>query len=122
MKNFLTGEQKMLLKFDNTNVISSGDDLGSDRYESDIDKMHERMIEDLWHTNGLVGMFTLGKISKILLNYPKIEKLHHFDINLIKSFYSKDHLQEMYKSEKIATKIRNEIFMGTCFDPGFNIL
>ena len=66
MKNFLTEEQKLLLKFDNTNVISSGDDLGSQKYESDIDKIQERMIEDLWHPNGLVGMFTLGKISKIL--------------------------------------------------------
>ena len=82
-------------------MISSNDESNSDNYEPDIDKQHDQMIEDLWHRSSLHVVFVLGKITKILQNYPKIEKLSHFDINLIKSFYSKDHLQAMYEKQTV---------------------
>lgn len=66
MKNFLTREQKLLLKLENTNVISSAEDSNSETYEPDIDKQHDNMIEDLWHPSSLHVAFTLGKITKIL--------------------------------------------------------
>ena len=92
MKNFLTREQRILLKFDAGNIISAGESEeccgggGSGEESFDPD---DRMIANLSHPNGLCAMFTLARLTNVLKPLTQ-KKLSEFEINLIRSFYNKD--------------------------------
>ena len=92
MKNFLTREQRILLKFDAGNIISAGESdeccgaggSGEESFDPD-----DRMIANLSHPNGLCAMFTLARLTNVLKPLTQ-KKLSEFEINLIRSFYNKD--------------------------------
>jgi hypothetical protein len=48
------------------------------------------MVKNLSHKSGLVAMFTVGKLNKILKPYTEVKKLPEFDFKLFKSFFAKD--------------------------------
>jgi hypothetical protein len=89
LRNHLSHEQRILQKFDCRNVIDASSSSGADSGErpSDVDEI---MVHNLSHKSGLVAMFTLGKLDKILKPYTEVEKLPEFDLKLFKSFFSKD--------------------------------
>lgn len=80
-KNYLSNQQKLLMKFDYCNVINAETD------GSEVEDYNERMVSNISGDNGMVAMFTLGKLSQLLSNYTQ-SKLEFFDNNLFKSFYS----------------------------------
>ena len=92
MKNFLTREQRILLKFDAGNIISAGESdeccgaggSGEESFDPD-----DRMIANLSHKNSLCSMFTLAKLTNVLDPFTR-RKLSEFEIKLIKNFYNKD--------------------------------
>jgi hypothetical protein len=69
MKNFLTREQRILLKFDAGNIISAGESdeccggggSGEESFDPD-----DRMIANLSHPNGICAMFTLARLTNVL--------------------------------------------------------
>ena len=63
LKNYLTHEQKILQKFDCTNLINGSSSSGTDDKPSDIDQV---MVNNLSSKSGLVAMFTVAKLRKIL--------------------------------------------------------
>ena len=58
-------------------------------HENELDKMQDKMIEDLWEMKDDIinSKMQREKIVKIFEEYCGVEKLKHFDINLLKSFY-----------------------------------
>jgi hypothetical protein len=82
-RNFLSREQKILLKFDHSNIIAG--ESGSETEVIDID---EAIAKNLNSPNALVVMFTIAKLVKILKPYTEKGQLAHFDKNLFYSFYS----------------------------------
>lgn len=62
----------------------------------DMDEINEKMIENISSPNGLVAIFTLGKLTAILENFTE-KKLTNFDTNLLRSFYSKKHFENLNK-------------------------
>jgi len=64
-RNFLTRQQKILIKYDNNNVIKAipSDKESEDEEVIDID---ETIAKNLNSHNGLVVMFTIVKLVKIL--------------------------------------------------------
>lgn len=61
-------------------------DVGSDT--PDEREMDDIITESLQSNNGLVVLFSIGKLLRILKPYTQEEKLGHFDKNLFLSFYS----------------------------------
>ena len=90
-RNFLTRQQKILLKFDHSNIIdaNSQSEENSAEEEEVLDQ-DEIIAKNLNSKNGLVVMLTIAKLIKILEPYIEEKKLSGFDINLFKSFYSAD--------------------------------
>jgi len=77
-----------LLKFDHSNVIGiegASQTEGSDKEVFDIDDL---IAKNLSSSKGLVVMFTIAKLLKILKPYIEENQLSHFDKNLFNSFYS----------------------------------
>lgn len=66
MKNFLTREQKLLLKFDMNNIIDGESSSGTEGGPSDIDEI---ISTNLSSSNGLIAMFTLLKVKTLLKPY-----------------------------------------------------
>ena len=95
LRNFLSREQRIMLKFDRTNVIevnSSEEDGGvEDRDLSDID---DDITTGLQSNNGLVAVFNLARLLKVLTPFAKQRKLSKFDLNLFYSFYSTKVMEE----------------------------
>lgn len=88
-RNFLTRQQKILLKFDQNNIIDAGSNEESGSESEDTREQDDIITESLQSENGLVVMFSLGKLMKILKPYTEEQKLGYFDKNLFQSFYSK---------------------------------
>jgi hypothetical protein len=89
LSNYMSHEQKILHKFDCSNVIDASSATGSES-ESGPSDVDEIMVQNLSHKSGLVAMFTVGKLNKILKPYTAIKKLPEFDLKLFKSFFAKD--------------------------------
>ena len=85
LRNFLTREQKILLKYDVSNIID-GEHAESD--EEEILDFDDSIANNLQSDNGLVAMFTLVKLGRILNPYTQNGKLNYFDKNLFVSFYT----------------------------------
>lgn len=85
LRNFLTREQKILLKYDVSNIID-GEHAESD--EEEILDFDDIIANNLQSDNGLVAMFTLVKLGRILNPYTQNGKLNYFDKNLFVSFYT----------------------------------
>ena len=64
LKNYLTREQKILLKYDHSNIID-----GEKEDDTDFEDIDDTIANNLQSTNALVAMFTLVKLSKILDPY-----------------------------------------------------
>jgi len=62
----------------------------------EMDEINEKMIENISSPNGLVAIFTLGKLTAILEEFTR-KKLTNFDSNLLRSFYSKKHFASLNK-------------------------
>jgi hypothetical protein len=85
-RNFLSRQQKILLKFDRSNIIdgNSESEVSGDEKED-----HDDIIaKNLNSPNGLVVIFTIAKLMSILKPYIEEKQLSHFDKNLFNSFYS----------------------------------
>ena len=108
MRNHLRREQKILLKFDSSNVIdaNSESEEGSAEEEEVLDQA-EIISKNLNSTNGLVAMWQIGNLLKI---FKPLEgkKLEYFDANLFKSFFLvDDDLESETRVELGLTKRRN---------------
>ena len=66
LRNYMSHEQKILHKFDCSNVIDASSSSGTESGPSDVDEI---MVHNLSHESGLVAMFTVGKLSKLLKPY-----------------------------------------------------
>ena len=114
MKNFLSREQNMLLKFDSNNVIELSDEGNNGMCQFDDLKNNpgedqdDRLINLLQHKNGLVAMFTLSKLSKILGKFEK-KQLTQFEINMAKSFFQS---QEGQEQEEDVSLMKGNITMA----------
>ena len=64
LKSYLTREQKILMKYDHSNIID-----GENEEDTDIEDIDDTIANNLQSTNALVAMFTLVKLSKILDPY-----------------------------------------------------
>ena len=96
LRNFLSRQQKILLKFDHSNLID-----GNSEEEKTGDEAldHDEVIaKNLSSPNGLVVIFTIAKLMKILKPYVGAEHLSSFDKNLFQSFYSAVSLEEKPKA------------------------
>ena len=105
LKNFMTREQKVVMRYDVSNVVDGSEESpesGAEPSDSDFDDV---IAKNLQSKNGFTAMLTLAKISKILEPYTKSKKLNHFDWNLFKSFLSKEHLLAVPKEEIIKTRL-----------------
>lgn len=69
IKNFLSREQKILLRYDNSNII----DGVSDDEESSCSDYDDVIAKNLQSENALVAMFTLVKLGKILNPYTQVQ-------------------------------------------------
>lgn len=94
-RNFLTRQQKILLKYDYSNVIGGVHNEEESSAEEEID-IDEVIAKNLNSPNGLVVMFTISKLIKILQPYTTEGQLGYFDKNLFKSFYD-NHVVEPEK-------------------------
>jgi len=63
LRNFLSHQQKILLKFDCSNIIGAASASSESEEILDID---EQIVTNLNSPNGLVVIFSLAKLSKIL--------------------------------------------------------
>ena len=71
-RNFLTRQQKILLKYDYSNVIGGVQNEEESSAEEEID-IDEVIAKNLNSPNGLVVMFTISKLIKILQPYTTEE-------------------------------------------------
>ena len=106
LRNFLSREQRIMLKFDRTNVIevnSSEEDEGvEDRDLSDID---DDITTGLQSNNGLVAVFSLARLLKVLTPFAKQRKLSKFDLNLFYSFYSNEVKEQPEELKSIVSSV-----------------
>ena len=106
LRNFLSREQRIMLKFDRTNVIevnSSEEDEGvEDRDLSDID---DDITTGLQSNNGLVAVFNLARLLKVLTPFAKQRKLSKFDLNLFYSFYSNEVKEQPEELKSIVSSV-----------------
>jgi len=65
-RNFLSHQQKILLKFDYSNIIGEASASEKTSEIEEILDIDEQIAANLNSTNGLVVMFTLAKLYKIL--------------------------------------------------------
>lgn len=68
LSNFMTREQKLLLRFNAGNIIridtDSSEQCKSEESDEDVDQ-DDRLITNLQHKDALVSMFTIGKFVKL---------------------------------------------------------
>lgn len=114
LRNFLSRQQKILLKFDHSNLIDGNSE---EEKTGDESLDHDEVIaKNLSSPNGLVVIFTIAKLMKILKPYVGAEHLSSFDINLFQSFYSPVSLDEKPKANVMAAiteHLRKKIEDGT---------
>ena len=107
LRNHLKREQKILLKFDYSNVIdadSESEESSAEEYE--VLDQDEIISQNLNSTNGLVVMWTIFNLVKIFKPYEE-KKLEYFDANLFKSFFPVDDLESEIRVALGLTKRRN---------------
>jgi len=95
LKSFLYHDDKLLLKFDGSNVIdpsSSDDDTNHSiekiKTDSSDDDYNEKLIENLNNKDRLTSIFALGRLKKYLMPLVNNEKLTPFKKRLLKNFFS----------------------------------
>ena len=76
-----------MLKYDHSNVVGGFGDSSESSAEEEVD-IDEIIAKNLNSQNGLVVMFTIAKLIKIMKPYIKEGQLGYFDKNLFNSFYS----------------------------------
>ena len=76
-----------MLKYDHSNVVGGVGDSSESSAEEEVD-IDEIIAKNLNSQNGLVVMFTIAKLIKIMKPYIKEGQLGYFDKNLFNSFYS----------------------------------
>lgn len=91
-RSFLNRQQKILLKFDHSNIIDGNSEREvSGKEDSDHDDV---IAANLNSPNGLVVIFTISKLLTILKPYIGLKELSHFDKNLLHSFYTPISVEE----------------------------
>ncbi len=107
LRNHLRREQKILLKFDYSNVIDANSESEDDSAEEEeVLDQDEIISKNLNSTNGLVAMWQIGNLVKIFKPYEG-KKLEYFDANLFKSFFPVDDLESEIRVALGLTKRRN---------------
>jgi len=112
LKSYLSHENKLLLKFDNTNVIAvSSSDADGDKekeYKSDSDNndRDDRLIENLNHKEKLRSIFALGKLKKCLMPLIANGQLEPFKVRLLKSYFTK---KDLVRKKPLEIKQTNSI-------------
>jgi hypothetical protein len=122
-RNYLSRQQKILLKFDHSNIIdgnSESEVSGGDKEDHD-----DIIAKNLNSPNGLVVIFTIAKLMSILKPYIEVEQLSHFDKNLFHSFYSSKFLQEKPKKNllgAITSFLKKKIAPAVAAQTNFSLL
>jgi len=89
MKNFLTQQQKILMKFDSANLIN-GSSESEVKSDIDIDQVMVNKLNSPSQRSGLVALFTTMKLRDILETYTKQNPIPDFDLRLLKAYFDKD--------------------------------
>jgi len=92
-RNFLSRRQKILLRFDSSNVIHRINDSNAESEEEKLD-IDDQIVNHLDSKNNLVVLFTAAKILKIIMPYIEERQLSSFDTNLFYSFFLKNYTEE----------------------------
>ena len=77
-----------MLKFDHSNVIGIEGASQTEESDKEVFDIDDLIAKNLSSSKGLVVMFTIAKLLKILKPYIEENQLSHFDKNLFNSFYS----------------------------------
>ena len=123
LRNFLTLQQKIMLKFDSHNVIqakgSESEDSAGEREE--IIGHDDLISKNLNSPNGLVTAFTIVKLLKMLMPLTEDNKqLGAFELSLFKSFYGasaeKEEVEKLMRGSLIQKK-KKEAQPDVLLDP-----